>query len=415
MRLPDSLTPLRDRRFAWYYSGRVISLVGTAIAPIALTFAVLDLTGSASALGLVLAARFLPMVVFLLVGGVIADRFSRSTVMQLSHYLSAATQGAVAVLLLTGTAELWMIVVLQALNGTVNAFTFPAMQGIVPQVVPRGYIQQANAMLSFSRNGLAIIGPSVGALLVVTAGSGWALLVDALTWLVAALFMARVRLPAAVAAEQVSSPSMWHDLREGWTAFTSMTWIWVVVLAFGLLNAIHAGAWFTLGPVVAEDTIGRQAWGWVLSAEAAGLLVMTLVMMRWRLERPIRAGMLGMCALAAPIAMLGLEPAVAPLMVLAFLAGCGMEIFSIGWTTAYHEHVPNELLSRVASYDALGSYVAIPIGQITFGPLAAAFGAQDVLVVSAVLYVAIALSTLLSRSVRELGRADSEAPDRVAA
>jgi predicted MFS family arabinose efflux permease len=125
--------------------------------------------------------------------------------------------------------------------------------------------------------------------------------------------------------------------------------------------------------------------------------------------------MLGMCALAAPIAMLGLDPRVAPLMVLAFLAGCGVEIFSIGWQTSLHEHVPNEVLSRVASYDALGSYVAIPVGQVTFGPLAAAFGMQDVLLVSAVLYVAIALSTLLSRSVRELGRADSEAPDRVAA
>ncbi|MEJ7743226.1 MAG: MFS transporter [Nocardioidaceae bacterium] len=405
MKLPDSLAPLQDRRFAWYYAGRSISTVGSVVAPIALTFAVLDITDSASALGLVLAARTVPMVVFMLVGGVIADRLSRSMIMQVSHLLSAATQGAVAALLLTGQAEIWMIVCLEALNGTVSAFTFPAMQGVVPQVVPRSHLQQANALLAFSRNGLAIIGPTVGALLVVTVGSGWALAVDALTWVAAAWCMSRLHLPSA-ALESAESSTMWRDLVEGWSAFTSLTWVWVVVLAFGVLNAIHAGAWFTLGPVIAQDTIGRAAWGWALSAEAAGLLVMALVMLRARLHRPVRTGMIAVCALAPPLFILGLSPSVAPLMVLAFLSGCGTEVFSIGWQTAYHEHIPNELLSRIASYDALGSFVAMPIGMIAFGPLAEAFGARDVLVVSAVVYVVVALSTLLSSSVRNLGRVE---------
>lgn len=266
MKLPDSLAPLQDRRFAWYYAGRSISTVGSVVAPIALTFAVLDITDSASALGLVLAARTVPMVVFMLVGGVIADRLSRSMIMQVSHLLSAATQGAVAALLLTGQAEIWMIVCLEALNGTVSAFTFPAMQGVVPQVVPRSHLQQANALLAFSRNGLAIIGPTVGALLVVTVGSGWALAVDALTWVAAAWCMSRLHLPSA-ALESAESSTMWRDLVEGWSAFTSLTWVWVVVLAFGVLNAIHAGAWFTLGPVIAQDTIGRAAG---LGAERRG-------------------------------------------------------------------------------------------------------------------------------------------------
>ena len=126
-RIPESLAPLRDRRFAWYFGGRLISTTGSMMAPIAITFAVLDLTDSASALGAVLAARSIPLIVFMLIGGVVADRFSRSVVMQVSHLLSAATQGLVAVLLITGSAELWMIVVLEALNGTLSAFTFPAM------------------------------------------------------------------------------------------------------------------------------------------------------------------------------------------------------------------------------------------------------------------------------------------------
>ncbi|MBA3310576.1 MAG: MFS transporter [Nocardioidaceae bacterium] len=410
MRLPDALTPLRDRRFAWYYSGRLVSTIGSMIAPIALTFAVLDLTDSASALGVVLAARSIPLVLFLLIGGVVADRFSRSTVMQLSHVWSALTQGAVAALLLTGQAELWMIVVLEALNGTATAFTFPAMQGVLPQVVPRSHLQQANALLAFSRNGVAIIGPTIGALLVVTVGSGWAVAVDALTWAVAAVLMARVRLPPSAERAADASPSMLRELVEGWTAFTSLTWVWVVVAAFGLLNAIHAGAWFTLGPAIARDTIGEAAWGWVLSAEATGLLLMTLVMMRWRLRYPIRAGMLGVTALGAPILVLGIDPAIAPLLILAFVAGCGTEVFGIGWQTALHEHIPGGLQSRVASYDALGSFVAIPIGTLAFGPLAAVFGSQDVLVVSGVVYIAIALLTLLSRSVRDLGRTPDPEP-----
>ncbi len=151
-----------------------------------------------------------------------------------------------------------------------------------------------------------------------------------------------------------------------------------------------------------------RGWGWVLSAEAAGLLVMTVVMMRWRLERPVRAGMIGMCAFAPPMLLLGLDPVLAPLMLLSFIAGCGVEVFSIGWQTAYHEHVPNEVLSRVASYDAFGSFVAIPVGQVAYGPLAEIFDAQDVLIMSAVVYVLIALSTLLSPSVRNLGRVAPE-------
>ncbi len=406
MRLPDALSPLRDARFAWYYSGRFISTMGSVIAPVALVFAVLEISDSATDLGIVLAAESIPLVLFLLVGGVIADRMSRTVVMQLSHLLSAATQGTVAVLLLTGVAEIWMIVILAGLNGTVLAFTFPAMQGVVPQVVPRSHIQQANAMLAFSRNGLAMIGPAIGTMLVVTIGPGWAVLVDACTWLVAAAFMAQVKLPPALARSPIEAPSMWSDLRDGWSAFTSLTWVWVVVVAFTFLNAIHAGAWLTLGPVIAKDTIGIKPWGWVLGAEAAGLLVMTVIMMRWRLRYPVRAGMLGITALGAPIFVLGAHPTVLLLVVLAFVGGLGIEMFSIGWQTAYHHHVPNELLSRVASYDALGSFVAMPIGYLTFGPLAAVFGAQDVLVVAAILYVAIALVTLLSESVRNLPALD---------
>lgn len=402
MRLPDALTPLRDPRFAWYYAGRLISVTGSRMAPVALAFAVLAVDDSPSALGLVLAAESIPLVIFLLVGGVVADRFSRSVVMQVSHLLSAASQGTVAALVITGTADLWMLVVLEAVNGTVLAFTFPALNGVVPQVVPRSHLQQANALLSFSSAGMAIVGPALAGVLAATVGPGWALAIDASTWLVAAGCMARVRIPARTPLTGAPPPSMVRELREGWSAFVEHTWLWVVVAAFAVINAIHVGAWFTLGPALAKHTIGIAGWGYVLSAEALGVLVMTLVMLRVRFKHPLRVGMLGMATFSAPLFMLGLEPRLVPLVVMAFVAGIGFETFGIGWNTTLHEHIDERVLSRVSSYDALGSFVAMPVGQLTFGPLAAAFGIRRVLVIGAIVYVVVALATLASRSVRDL-------------
>lgn len=403
MRLPDALTPLREPRFAWFYAARVTSTAGSTMAPVALAFAVLDLSGSASALGLVLAARTIPMVLFLLLGGVVSDRFSRTTVVRTSNLLSALTQGVVAYLFLSGNAELWMVIALEAANGTVAAFTMPAMEGIVPQIAPRTHLQQANALLSFSRAGLTVVGPTVAALLVAGVGSGWALAFDALSWLVAALLLSRVTLPPRRRTEDAS---MLRELREGWSVFTGNTWLWVVVAGFGVLNAIHAGAWFTLGPALAKETFGVRGWGLVLSAESVGLLLMTLVMMRLRLRRPLLAGMLGMAFFAVPLLMLGLDPQVVPLVVAAFLAGAGTEVFSIGWSLSMQEHIDERVLSRAYSYDALGSFVAMPVGQIVYGPLGEAFGYRLVLVASGVVYLATVLLVLSSRSVRGLRRVE---------
>ncbi|MEO6266702.1 MAG: MFS transporter [Nocardioidaceae bacterium] len=401
MRLPESLAPLRERRFAWFFGARVTSTAGSTMAPIALAFAVLDLTDSASALGLVLAARMIPMVLFLLLGGVLSDRFDRSMVMRVSNLLSALTQGTVAYLVISGHAELWMLVLLEAANGTVAAFTMPAMEGIIPQIVPRAHLQQANALLSFSRAGLAVIGPTIAALLVASVGSGWALAFDSLSWLAAAVLLTRVRLPARQASNE---PSMLRELREGWSVFTGNTWLWVVVAGFGVMNGIHAGAWFTLGPALARESFGVRGWGYVLSAESVGLMLMTVVMLRVRIGRPLLAGMIGAGTFAVPLLMLGLDPHVVPLVVAAFLAGAGMEVFGIGWSVSMQEHIDESVLSRAYSYDALGSFIAMPLGQIIYGPLGEAFGYRPVLVISGCVYLGVVLLVLSSRSVRNLRR-----------
>lgn len=407
MRLPEALAPLRERRFAWFYATRVVNTTGSMMVGVALAFAVLDLGHSATALGQVLAARTVPMVAFLLFGGVLADRFPRSAILQLSNLLSALTQGLVAWLVITGTADLWMLVVLEAVNGTVAAFSFPALEGMTPQLVPRAHLQQANALVSFSRGGLAVIGPSLAGLLVVTVGAGWALAADAATYLLATLLIRQVRVPPRV--ERAEQESMLRQLRDGWTLFTGHTWLWVVVSAFALLNAVHSGAWFTLGPALAKETFGARGWGYVLSAESFGLVAMTLLLMKVRIRRPLVSGMLGITVFSVPLLVLGLHPHVGLLVVAAFAAGAGSELFGIGWNLAMQENVEEHQLSRAYSYDAMGSFVAMPVGQVVYGPLGEAFGYQRVLVLSGVLYAGVCLLTLSSRSVRGLGRAPAEA------
>jgi MFS family permease len=407
VRLPDALAPLREPQFAWFYATRLVNTTGSMMVGVALAFAVLGLGHSATALGQVLAARTVPMVAFLLFGGVLADRFPRSAILQLSNLLSAVTQGLVAWLVITGTADLWMLVVLEAANGTVAAFSFPALEGMTPQLVPRAHLQQANALVSFSRGGLAVIGPSLSGLLVVSVGPGWALAADALTYLAAAVLIRQVRVPAR--APGAERESVLRQLRDGWTLFTGCTWLWVVVSAFALLNAVHSGAWFTLGPALAKETFGAKGWGYILSAESIGLVGMTLLLMKVRIRRPLLSGMLGITVFSVPLLVLGLQPHVGLLVLAAFAAGAGSELFGIGWNLAMQENVEEHLLSRAYSYDAVGSFVAMPVGQIVYGPLGEAFGYRPVLVVSGVLYAGICLLTLSSRSVRTLGRAPAEA------
>ena len=260
----QAFEPLRNRNFAWYYSSRFVDTLGSMMASVALAFAVLDI-GDATAVGQVLAAHTIPLVVFLLYGGVIADRFPRVLVMQLSNVVAALAQGPMAYLFITDQAELWMVIVLAAVNGTADAAGFPAMAGLVPQLVPRSQLQPANALLSLSRGGLTILGPTVAALLVVTVGPGWALMANALSWVAASILLMPVQIPPRPPKEEQTSTI--QELREGWSLFIGTTWLWVVVLAFGFLNAIHAGALMTLGPAVAKRTIGEQGWGFVLSAE----------------------------------------------------------------------------------------------------------------------------------------------------
>ncbi len=385
-----------------------MSLAGSAIAPIALAFAVLDLTGSASDLGLVLAAGWLPQIVFILVGGVWADRLPRNVVMVGSNLLSGAAQGGIALLLLAGRAELWHLVALTVARGIASSFFFPASQGLVPQTVSRGRLQQANALLRLSLNFTNIGGAAIGGLLVAGVGSGWAIAFDGATYGASALILARMRIAAA---DRAAGRNFLHELREGWSEFRSRTWLWAIVVQAGVGNMVWMGGLLVLGPVIAKEELGgAAAWGAILACQSVGLVLGGLLALRLRPQRQLLAGTLGLLLLSPVLALLALGSPAALVAGAAVLAGAGVELFSIFWDTSLQQHVPLDVLSRVSSYDALGSFVAIPIGLSIAGPLADGIGVSETLWIAVAVQALSVVAVLGVRDVRELRRLDASAP-----
>jgi MFS family permease len=398
----STLAPLRYRSFRLLISARAVNALGSSFAPIALAFAVLDLTGSAGDLGLVVAARTLPNVVFLLFGGVLADRLPKHRLMVLSCVAAAVTQAAVAALVLTDSATVPLLIGFALVNGTVSALSLPASAAILPLTVPADIRQQANALSRLSLNGAAIIGAPTGGIVVAGIGPGWGILVDAVSFAIAALLFALLRPPAAPATADVERPHIFADLRTGWSEFRSRTWLWAVVAGFCVLNACSFGGLSVLGPVVADDTIGRRAWGLVLAAETAGLIVGGLIAIRLRLRRLLFVGVASCFFMAGPVLVLGLYPRVGALLAAAFVAGLMVEQFGVAWETTMQEHIPGEKLARVYSYDMVGSFLAIPVGQVVVGPVASGVGLKPTLIGTAVLMILAVLGMLSSRDVRTL-------------
>ncbi|MFC0506408.1 MFS transporter [Micromonospora costi] len=401
------LAPLRYGAFQYLAAGRLVNMVGNGVAPIALAFAVLDLTGSVRDLGLVVGARSLMTVLFVLFGGVVADRIPRRMVLVGSNALGALTQAAVAALVLTDTATIPLLLALSAANGIVSALAQPASAAATPQTVPPELIQPANAIIRLGINAGMIGGASLGGLLVAAVGPGWGLAVDALTFAVAAVAFVGVRV-AAPPTEKTHTGVI-ADLREGWTEFTARTWVWAVVLGFMILNAALAGGVNVLGPAVADETIGRSAWGVVLAAETAGMVLGGLIALRVRVRRLLLLGVACMFAESFLLLGLALTPTVAVLLVAGVAVGIAVEQFAVAWDTSIAQHIPPDRLARVYSYDMLGSWIAIPLGQIAVGPLAAAIGTRDTLLILAALVVLSVLGMLTSREVRRLQAVN---PDR---
>lgn len=418
----ESLAPLRLGPYRWWLAGRSVNALGNAFAPIALAFAVLDLTGSATDLGLVVGIRMLVNVLFLLFGGALADRMPKHLLMVGAAVAAGVSQAAVAALVLTGTATIPLLIVLSAVNGMVGALSMPASSAIVPQLVPEHLRQQANAVGRLFFNAAAVVGAPVGGIVVAVAGPGIGIAVDAGAFLLSAAFFALIRVPRAAAEpsepelESVVVPvaqargGILTDLRTGWSAFASRTWLWAVVAGFCAVNAAVSGGFQVLGPVVADATIGRQAWGFVLAAQTAGMIVGAVVAMRLRLRRLLLVGVVCTAVEAVPLFVLGIRPHLGLMLAAGFVAGLALEQFGIAWETTMQEHVPADKLARVYSYDMVGSFVAIPVGQILAGPVSEAAGLRATLIGAGVLILLAVAGMLASREVRHLPHKLPERP-----
>jgi MFS family permease len=395
----NALAPLRYIPFRCLIAGRTVNALGNTFAPIALAFAVLDLTGSATDLGLVVGTRMLVNVLFLLFGGVLADRLPKHLLMVGSSLAAAATQGLVATLVLTHNATIPPLIALAGLNGMVGALAMPASAAILPQTVPAEVRQQANALNRLSLNAAAILGAPVAGIVVAAAGPGIGIAVDAATFAISALCFAPLRV---VAQARAARANVLTDLRTGWSEFRSRTWLWVVVAGFCVLNAAWTGAMVVLGPLVADATIGRRAWGFVLAAETAGMIVGAVVALRLRIRRLLYFGVACCVPFGLPVLFLGIYPHFWVLVLAALVAGLTMEQFGVAWETTMQEHVPADKLARVYSYDMVGSFVAIPAGEILVGPISDVAGVRATLIGAALLTGLASLAMLSSRAVRTL-------------
>lgn len=396
---PGRQSPFSSPKFRWFFAARSASLFGGNAAPIALAFAVLEASHRDSDLGLVLAARSLALVLLVLFGGVLADRYPRDKVVLVGHLGAAATQGGAAAILITGNFDLVAILAAEALNGALTALTGPGIYGMIGQVAPKGQVKQANAILGSTRQVATILGPSLGGLLVVTAGGGWALAVDAGCYLVAAFCLGRLRLPRVDSERRAGVLS---ELREGYDEFRRHAWICAVVAGCAVLIFVEAGAWGVLGPVIAERSFGPQGWGVVLGAQAAGFLVGNLLLYRLHVARLMLLGQLCLLFTPLPLIPLALGCGLGWLLAASFVGGVAFSVFGVAWDTSMQEHVPAEKLSRVASFDALGSWIAMPIGQVVALPLADLLGFSRSLLLGAGLWAAMAAWPLLLPSVRRV-------------
>jgi MFS family permease len=370
--------------------------------PVALAFAVLGIERSASALGLVLASYSVPRVLLLLPAGVWADRLPRNLLMVATDLLRFASQAMAAVLLISGEAEIWHLIVLNLLHGIGASFFLPASTGLVPQIVSPARLQEANGLLSLTGSGFQVLGPVLGGVFVTTIGAGWALAVDAMTFLVSAAFLGRLTLPERAAR---TATSFLSELREGWREFTSRTWLWVDGVFSALGNmAVLAPVW-ALGPLVAEESLdGASSWAAIVTCFGLGSLLAGAAVLRFKPERPIFAGVAALSLLALPPALLAVPAPTAVIAGGSFVAGFGLIFFNTLFETTVQEQVPDEALSRVASIDWMLSLALYPVGLGLAGFVAEAIGTGPTLAAAAVWAAASTVIVLLVPSVREVRR-----------
>lgn len=391
------------RNYSLLTAAAVVTSLGAGGSLIAAAFAVLDAGGDGGDVGLVAAARTLPLVLFLLIGGAVADRFPRHRVMVAANALNFLSQGAFAVLVLAGDPRLWQMMLLTALGGTGQAFFSPAAEGMLMSSVSGEQAGRAFAAFRIALQGAALGGAALGGALVAAVGPGWVLAVDAAAFAVAAAL--RSFLDVSHIPPRAPGEGLLADLREGWREVKGRPWLWGIVVQFSIVNAVVGAADAVYGPLVARDSLGGSGpWGLALGAFGAGTVAGALLMTRWKPRRPLFAGTLCIFPLALPSAALAVPVPVGILYGVMFVSGTMVEVFGVSWMTVLHQEIPEDKLSRVSAYDWFGSVSLLPLATALAGPAEDAFGRSPALWGCSGLIVAVTAAVLLVPDVRRLTR-----------
>ncbi|MBK9696552.1 MAG: MFS transporter [Propionibacteriaceae bacterium] len=402
---------LTNRAFVTLLVARTVSMLGMAFAPIALAFGVLALPGAdAGTLSIVLAAQMVPLVVFMLLGGVVADRHPRSIVLVWGELLSAAAWGSIGVLMLIGYTPVWLLCVAASLAGISGAAVYPALNGIIPDLVPAPERQLGNAWLAMGASAARLAGLVAGGAVVVWLGGGWAMITAGALYLLAGGLVLGLPRVEGTLADPADSPL--RQLIDGWGEFSSRQWLWVVVVQWSVLIMALQASHGVLGPVVAKAELGgAPAWTLILAAEAVGAIVGVGLSMVWRPARPILAATLLTFTAGVPAVLLGISAPLWTIAAAAFAMGIGFDLFGVWWMTTMQNEVPPESLSRVASYDALGSLMLGPVGLLLAGPATLLVGAHASLIAVGVVTGATTVFALAFPEVRQLRARSHSQPE----
>ena len=394
------LGALAEPQFRLLWIGQTASAAGDALIPVAVAFAVLGIGGTAGDLGIVFAAFTLAHVALVLAGGVWADRLPRQLVMVVCDVVRAIGELVLAILLISGSAQIWHIAVGAAVIGGASAFFLPASSGLIPQTISPGRLQQANALMSLSRGATGIFGPPISGLVIAFYGTGAIFLIDAATFVVSAISLLLLR-PIPGGKRDEPQPFL-AELAAGWREVVQRRWILAGIGAFAISN-LAASPFFILGAVIADQKLGgATAWGIILTGSGIGGLIGGLLALRVRPKRPLLAGFLLTNFMALP--MLALVGPLPTLLIAAssLLSVAAIQLANTWWFTMLQQHVPEHARSRVSSYDWLVSLVFQPLGFMLAGPLAGWIGREATLLGAVALSLVANLGVLLVRAVRDV-------------
>ena len=380
---------------------RFISNVGNGLTTIALPYGVLSLKGATGTdVSLVMAARFVPLILLMLLGGVAGDRFKRNRIVGGSDVIGSLVTGVGAISFIAGFASVPLLCIIGTLFGILSALWWPAMSGVLPEILPKDSLQKGNAVVGLLSNFGFTFGALIGGTVVTLYGSGWALLVDSGSFLIAGLLVWRIDLPAMPEREKNSTL---HDLKIGWVEFISRRWVVAIVVAFTFINLCYEATLSVLGPLAFNPTgHGPRDWSLNIAAITAGMIVGGLVSLRIHFTKPLVLGMIAIALVPIWIFALGAGFPLLFTLLAAFITGVSIEIFSVVWGTSMQTNIPEESYSRVVSYDAFGSFALAPIGIAFAGPLAGWIGIPPTLYIAASISLVAALIPLSLKSVREL-------------